>query len=96
MTGWFAAFTKHLRREREARNSHTPIHGHTHTDLDTLGVLCFYSIIKSIDLIGTSLKILPFSTYVQAETGTLLHYPSPCSMFEVHYCCTMTQAAAGS
>ena len=49
-----------------------------------MGVYCFYSIVKSIDLIGTCLKILSYPTYVRFETGTLLLVPttsprSPCS-----------------
>ena len=55
---------------------------------NTEGVWCFYSIVKSIDLIGTCLKLLPYSTYVESETGTLLLVTtSPCSI-RVHYFCT--------
>jgi hypothetical protein len=54
---------------------------------NTEGVCCFYSIVKSIDLIGTCLKLLPYSTYVESETGTLLRVTtSPCSI-RVHYFC---------
>jgi hypothetical protein len=36
----------------------------------TMGVLSFYSSVKSIDLIGTCLKILPYPTYVDIRSRT--------------------------
>jgi hypothetical protein len=40
-----------------------------------MGVLGFYSIENSINLIGTYLKILQCPTYVHDKTGTLLLVP---------------------
>jgi hypothetical protein len=62
-----------------------------------MGVLHFYSIENSINLVGTCLKILWDSTKVRVET----RYPTPhhpISVFYqgVYFCHTMVMAAAGS
>ncbi len=62
-----------------------------------MGVLCFYSIENSINLIGTCLKILWDPTYVRVQ----IRYPSPhhpiLVLYQgVYFCHTMVMAAAGS
>jgi hypothetical protein len=61
-----------------------PIHGAGTCEKETpsqwnnqfsMGVLRFYSIKNSIDLIGTCLKILQCPMYVHNKTGTLLLIP---------------------
>ena len=62
-----------------------------------MGVLRFYSIKNSIDLLGTCLKMLQCPKYVHDETGTLLLVTlSPYYYHRVYFFHAITLAAAGS